>query len=99
MQIMLTGFLGKTKAKSFMNDLWILLLEAQQSPYGIPKELVEIKKAELQKKEVSEPEPRTCREFFIYLIHLYSLFKGGREVGEKTQRRSGQGSARKVNFG
>jgi serine/arginine repetitive matrix protein 1 len=53
MQIMLTGFLGKTKAKSFMNDLWILLIEAQESPYGIPKELVEIKKAELQKKEVN----------------------------------------------
>lgn len=53
MQMMLTGFLGKTKAKEFMGDLWILLLEAQESEYGIPRELIEQKKAELARKKVN----------------------------------------------
>lgn len=52
MQMMLTGFLGKTKAKDFMGDLWLLLLEAQESEYGIPRELIELKKAELARKKV-----------------------------------------------
>lgn len=50
--MMLTGFLGKTKAKDFMGDLWLLLLEAQESEYGIPRELIELKKAELARKKV-----------------------------------------------
>ncbi len=52
MQIMLTGFLGKTRAKTFMTDLWDLLISAMESPDGIPNELVELKKLELQKKKV-----------------------------------------------
>ena len=52
MQMMLTGFLGKTKAKDFMGDLWIMLVEAQESEYGIPRELIEQKKAELANKKV-----------------------------------------------
>jgi hypothetical protein len=52
MQIMLTGFLGKTRAKTFMTDLIDLLTGAMESPDGIPNELVELKKLELQKKKV-----------------------------------------------
>ena len=52
MQIMLTGFLGKTRARLFMTDLWNLLSSAMESPDGIPDELVELKKIELQKKKV-----------------------------------------------
>lgn len=52
MQIMMTGFLGKTKARTFMGELWNLLVEAQQSPHGIPQELIEMKKQELMKKKV-----------------------------------------------
>jgi len=51
MQIMLTGFLGKTKAKAFMSDLWEILTEAQENPHGIPKELIELKKNEILKKK------------------------------------------------
>lgn len=50
-QMMLTGFLGKTKAKAFMQDLWNILLESQESPYGVPKELIEQKKNELERKK------------------------------------------------
>jgi serine/arginine repetitive matrix protein 1 len=49
---MMTGFLGKTKAKTFIGELWNLLLEAQSNSYGIPRELIEMKKNELQKKAV-----------------------------------------------
>lgn len=53
MQMMLTGFLGKTKAKDFMGDLWLMLIEAQESEFGIPQELIDQKKAELAKKKVN----------------------------------------------
>ncbi len=36
MQIMMTGFLGKTKARSFMGELWKLMVEAQENFHGIP---------------------------------------------------------------
>jgi serine/arginine repetitive matrix protein 1 len=52
MQIMLTGFLGKTRARQFMTDLWNLLTSAMESPDGIPDELVELKKQEIMKKKV-----------------------------------------------
>lgn len=52
MQMMMTGFLGKTKSREFMEDLWNSLLEAQENEFGIPPELIELKKIELQKKKV-----------------------------------------------
>lgn len=67
MQMMLTGFLGKTKAKEFMGDLWLLLLEAQESEYGIPRELIELKKAELARKKVNI--------FFLLSYFLNKMFK------------------------
>lgn len=50
-QIMMTGFLGKTKARTFMAELWTTLVEAQASPHGIPAELIELKREELMKKK------------------------------------------------
>jgi serine/arginine repetitive matrix protein 1 len=52
MQMMLTGFLGKTKSRIFMEDLWNTLADAQENEFGIPRELIELKKQELQKKKV-----------------------------------------------
>ncbi|KAK3498409.1 PWI domain-containing protein [Neurospora crassa] len=46
MQIQLTGFLDKD-TPTFCRDLWKLLLSAQTSPQGVPKELLEAKKMEL----------------------------------------------------
>lgn len=54
MQIMMTGFLGKTKAKAFIGELWNLLLEAQSSQHGIPKEMIEMKRTEMVKKKEEE---------------------------------------------
>ncbi|KAK8056779.1 hypothetical protein PG993_002006 [Apiospora rasikravindrae] len=54
MQIQLTGFLDKDTAP-FCKELWKLFLSAQGSPQGVPKELLEAKKAELiQEKLTSE---------------------------------------------
>lgn len=50
-QIQLTGFLGKDTAP-FCKELWDLMLSAQDSPMGVPRELLEAKKAELQQEQV-----------------------------------------------
>ncbi|KAM0437688.1 hypothetical protein ACHAPT_002053 [Fusarium lateritium] len=57
LQIQLTGFLDKDTA-SFCKDLWRLLLSAQASPQGVPKELLEAKKLELiqEKTAIAEIE-------------------------------------------
>ncbi|KAH7171191.1 PWI domain-containing protein [Dactylonectria macrodidyma] len=51
LQIQLTGFLDKDTAP-FCKDLWRLLLSAQDSPQGVPKELLEAKKLELIQEKV-----------------------------------------------
>ncbi|KAF2030034.1 PWI domain-containing protein, partial [Setomelanomma holmii] len=45
-QIQLTGFLNKETA-AFCKDLWDLMLSAQESAVGVPRELLEAKKLEL----------------------------------------------------
>ncbi|KAF4331627.1 serine arginine repetitive matrix 1, partial [Fusarium beomiforme] len=50
LQIQLTGFLDKDTA-AFCKDLWKLLLSAQSSPQGVPKELLEAKKLELMQEK------------------------------------------------
>ena len=52
MQINLTGFLGGSKARLFIGELWQFLASAQTSPDGMPAELVELKKQELLKRQV-----------------------------------------------
>jgi hypothetical protein len=39
----------------FCKDLWKLLLSAQSSPQGVPKELLEAKKLELIQEKVCQP--------------------------------------------
>ncbi|KAJ3513000.1 hypothetical protein NM208_g15248 [Fusarium decemcellulare] len=51
LQIQLTGFLDKDTA-SFCKELWKLLLSAQGSPQGVPKELLEAKKLELMQEKI-----------------------------------------------
>ncbi|KAK4196895.1 PWI domain-containing protein, partial [Triangularia verruculosa] len=46
LQIQLTGFLDKD-TPAFCKEMWGLLLSAQDSPQGVPKELLEAKKLEL----------------------------------------------------
>jgi hypothetical protein len=51
LQIQLTGFLDKDTAP-FCKELWKLLLSAQASAQGVPKELLEAKKLELIQEKV-----------------------------------------------
>lgn len=52
-QIQLTGFLDKD-TPAFCKELWKLLLSAQNSPQGVPKELLEAKKLELMQEKVGK---------------------------------------------
>ncbi len=54
MQINLTGFLGGSKARTFIGELWNLLASAQTSPDGIPAELVEMHKKKMLKAKVNK---------------------------------------------
>lgn len=51
-QLNMTGFLEKDAA-TFCKELYKLLLSAQSSPQGVPKELLEAKKLELMQERVS----------------------------------------------
>lgn len=51
MQINMTGFLNGKNARQFMDELWALLLSAQESENGIPEELIAQKKEEILKRE------------------------------------------------
>ena len=46
LQVQLTGFLNK-QAQPFVAELWLLLIDAQEAPHGIPRAFVERKKQEL----------------------------------------------------
>ncbi|KAK2839229.1 hypothetical protein FQN49_006342, partial [Arthroderma sp. PD_2] len=61
LQINLTGFLEKDTAK-FCKDLWNLCLSAQDSPQGVPKELLEAKKLELMQEQAAAEESRRREE-------------------------------------
>eukprot|EP00126_Sphaerothecum_destruens_P005180 Sdes_comp18619_c0_seq1m8796 len=58
-QVNLTGFLEKMTS-SFVADLWNLLLDAQSSPTGIPTQMLEQKKREIQTKR--EEQERIAQE-------------------------------------
>jgi serine/arginine repetitive matrix protein 1 len=53
-QIQLEGFLGKDTA-AFCKELWNLMLSAQESTAGVPKELLEAKKLEMMQEQVFTP--------------------------------------------
>eukprot|EP00920_Eleutheroschizon_duboscqi_P009197 GHVT01021032.1.p1 GENE.GHVT01021032.1~~GHVT01021032.1.p1 ORF type:complete len:491 (-),score=45.91 GHVT01021032.1:1779-3251(-) len=51
LQINLTGFMAK-KAGVFVKELWELMLSAQDNPAGIPQQLIDEKKNEMQRKRI-----------------------------------------------
>ncbi|KAI0628547.1 PWI domain-containing protein [Trametes polyzona] len=53
MQINLTGFLTNS-TPAFMSALWKLLLEAQESPAGVPRTFVEEKKEEMRQAKAGD---------------------------------------------
>lgn len=53
MQINLTGFLNGKNARSFMTELWNLLVSAQDNSNGIPEAFLQQKKDQIKKRLVS----------------------------------------------
>lgn len=52
MQLNLTGFLNGRNARSFMGELWDLLVSAQESVTGIPETFLQQKKDQIKKRLV-----------------------------------------------
>merc|ERR1719247_1233577 len=50
LQLNLQAFLAR-KAPKFMKELWEMLLSAQESPVGVPKQLLDARKAEMMAKK------------------------------------------------
>lgn len=90
MQINITGFLNARRAREFMGELWMLLIEADESEDGIPRSLVEKKMNEMRKEPRStgngdaryEPTPQSCD-----WANRYSSLSGGRYTGPTKRRR------------
>ncbi|KAL7422075.1 hypothetical protein Q5752_002718 [Cryptotrichosporon argae] len=57
MQVNLIGFMDKYAAAAFMNELWNLLLSAQETVGGVPAEFIAAKKAELERQRQGQPVP------------------------------------------
>jgi len=66
MQINLTGFLNGRNARSFMGELWDLLVSAQESVTGIPEAFLQQKKDQIKKRLV-------IINFYLYVI-VYNRF-------------------------
>lgn len=61
MQINLTGFLNGKNARSFMGELWDLLVSAQESLTGIPEAFLQEKKDQIKRRMVI-----IIRFYYIY---------------------------------
>jgi serine/arginine repetitive matrix protein 1 len=88
MQINLTGFLTNF-TPDFMVALWSLLLEAQDSPAGVPRTFVEEKK-----KEIRESRERATHDLERDRRARLDYFKrGGFIDGGRGRGRGGRGRA------
>ncbi|KAG2393566.1 hypothetical protein C9374_007097 [Naegleria lovaniensis] len=61
MQIQLAGFLTIDNAAVFMTELWKLLVEAQNSPSGVPKALLSLEMERVKKEQ--EEQEKISRKF------------------------------------
>jgi serine/arginine repetitive matrix protein 1 len=88
MQINLTGFLTDS-TPAFMVALWSLLIEAQDSPGGIPRSFVEEKKEEMRRAKEGDARALAERERRMRLDEVRD-----RERSERSERGGGRGRGR-----
>lgn len=91
MQINLTGFLTNSTA-AFMSALWKLLLEAQESPAGVPRTFVEEKKEEMRQARAGDAravEERDRRARLDEIRENDRAARGGRGRGRGGRGRGG----------
>lgn len=69
MQINMTGFLNGRNARLFMQDLWELLLSAQQNATGIPQKFLDQKKEDIKKRMVNYFRIDVLNVLGIYYIN------------------------------
>ena len=74
MQMNLTGFLNAKNARTFIQELWDLLLSAQENIGGIPAVFLEQKKEEIKMRQVylfinMSMILLCCTCFFIHVHH------------------------------
>merc|ERR1712203_793699 len=62
MQINLTGFLNGKYARMFMGELWAMLDSAQNSPNGIPEQLVSMKMDEIKGRSGGRSDGRKAAQ-------------------------------------
>jgi len=87
-QLDLVGFLGEGDAAAFASELWTLLIDAQTGTGGIPRRLLEAKKAEMA-KEAAAKERNVVSAGRIQVGGGISMGKGGdvgRMVAEARRR-------------
>lgn len=84
MQINLTGFLEKN-TQQFILELWKLLLSAQDSVSGIPKQFLEQKKQEILKNQQQQSELKARQDAVMDAIRR-------RKEAEKDDYRGGRRS-------
>lgn len=85
----LNDFIGNEESDSFCGELWELLVDAQNSPDGLPKKLVEERTRKLE--EQAEVDARRNANAILSLIRSQVLVRGrirGRNVsfGDKKSR-------------
>ncbi|KAI0066869.1 PWI domain-containing protein [Artomyces pyxidatus] len=95
MQINLTGFLTDSTS-TFMLALWNLLLEAQESPTGIPRTLVEAKKEEMRRANKGDNRALEERDRRLRLDEIREREREARGGG---RGRGGRGRRGRGGFG
>ncbi|KAF3001945.1 hypothetical protein E8E13_007072 [Curvularia kusanoi] len=91
-QIQLTGFLNKD-TPAFCKELWDLMLSAQDSPMGVPKEMLEAKKLELQQEQLSKAAAESRRKEQTDQDDIVNMFRDTErpERGDRGDRGRGVG--------
>ena len=91
MQINLTGFLTKN-TPTFMAELWKLLLEAQESPAGVPRTFVEQKKEEMRQARAGDTRALEERDRRARLDEIRASERDTRGGGRGRGRGRGRGT-------
>ncbi|KAF3051487.1 hypothetical protein E8E11_000153 [Didymella keratinophila] len=91
-QIQLTGFLNKD-TPAFCKELWDLMLSAQDSPMGVPKEMLEAKKLELQQEQLSKAAAESRRKEQSDQDDIVNMFRDTErpDRGDRGDRGRGRG--------
>ncbi|TFK92485.1 PWI domain-containing protein [Polyporus arcularius HHB13444] len=93
MQINLTGFLTSS-TPAFMSALWNLLLEAQESPAGVPRTFVEEKKEEMRQARAGDTRAFEERDRRARLDEIRTNEREARGGGRGRGRGRGRGGSR-----